>query len=271
MPQKNKLTKDIVLSIIDRYKNGESVSKMSKEYDVDITAIYYQLHKANVKIQSLSECNRKYHIKEDFFNNIDNEKKAYILGLIYADGSHNTKYNTITFSLQEKDRDILDKITNIIQPTKPLMFLKKRKDTHQNQYRLSISNEHISKTLLKYGVIENKSFAIRFPIFIPEHLIHHFVRGYFDGDGCISIYKIKEKYKSCSISIVSNEEFLLSIQDLMVKKLKLNKTKLAKDRRGNNIYSLVYGGKQNCIKIRDWLYKDATIYMERKYKKIYSI
>ena len=53
--------------------------------------------------------------------------------------------------------------------------------------------------------------------------------------------------------------------------LNLSKTKLSKDNRGNNINSLVYGGKQNCLKIRDYLYKDATIFLIRKHDKFYSI
>lgn len=172
--------------------------------------------------------------------------------------------------MQEQDVEILNKITLLLQRDKPLFFNKKRQESHQNSYRLYISSKPMSEKLLSLGMFSDKSFKIRFPN-IHESLFNHFIRGFFDGDGCISTYLLKGKYKSCSFSITSNKFILEEIQVILMKELQLSKTKLARDNRGNNINSLVYGGKQNCIKIRDWLYKDATIYLQRKHDKFYTI
>lgn len=94
---------------------------------------------------------------------------------------------------------------------------------------------------------------------VPKDLIPHFIRGYFDGDGCITSSKSNIKW-----SILGTSNFLSSIQDIMVEKLQLNKTKIYK---AKNIYSLEYKGRKQIKTIKEWLYNDATIFLERKYNK----
>lgn len=270
MSFKSKFPKEILLNIYERYVKGETIINIAKEYSVVPDTIYKQFKNHNIKMLSSTITQRKYKIDNDYFNEIDTEEKAYILGLLYADGTYSKSNNTISLSLQEKDVSILNKINKLFQPDKPLYFIKKKQESHQNQYRLIISSKPICEKLLLMGLMSDKSFKIRFPN-IKECLINHFIRGFFDGDGCISIFLIKNKYKSCSFSITSNKIFLEHIQKIFMSILNLSKTKLSKDNRGNNINSLVYGGKQNCLKIRDYLYKDATIFLIRKHDKFYSI
>lgn len=52
-----------------------------------------------------------------------------------------------------------------------------------------VTNYHLWNTLNNYGCIPNKSLTLKFPdesIFKSKDLIRHFIRGYFDGDGCFS-------------------------------------------------------------------------------------
>lgn len=62
----------------------------------------------------------------------------------------------------------------------------------KNQYRLTINNKHISKRLAELGCGKAKTSVITFPTLeqVPENLIHHFIRGYFDGN-----YKQKNNYE----------------------------------------------------------------------------
>ncbi|MDY4183935.1 MAG: LAGLIDADG family homing endonuclease [Candidatus Onthovivens sp.] len=47
---------------------------------------------------------------------------------------------------------------------------------------------------------------------MPEEYIHHFIRGYFDGDGSISKYQKKENYKySYHINIVGTQDFITKL------------------------------------------------------------
>jgi hypothetical protein len=222
--------------------------------------------------KSQSELQRKYPIQEDFFDEVDTEEKAYVLGLLYADGYNNTNKNDVCISLKEDDVEILNKITKIIQPTKPLFYLDMSPENRgmknsKNQYRLTINNKHISQRLVELGCGKAKTSVIKFPNLkqVPANLTHHFTRGYFDGDGSIS----KGKYPK--IDIVSTPEFLIGLQQFINKNININVTKLNWNRKyiEANICSLQIGGRLQCIRFMEWLYQDATIYLERK-KKVFN-
>ena len=82
--------------------------------------------------------------------------------------------------------------------------------------RWSIVNKHLWFTLYKLGCVPNKSLILKFPklsIFLnPKDLVKHFVRGYIDGDGCISYVKTNPKdinsNYSPSVSILGTKDFL---------------------------------------------------------------
>ena len=218
--------------------------------------------------KSQSELQRKYTIVEDFFDKIDTEEKAYILGLLYADGYNNTDKNDVCISLKEDDVEILNKITNIIQPTKPLFYLDMSPENRgmknsKNQYRLTINNKHISKRLVELGCGKAKTSVIEFPSSeqVPNSLLHHFVRGYFDGDGSVS------NGKWSKVDIISTPEFLIGLQNILKESIGIGITKLNYSRKYSkevNIVSLNIGGRLQCMKFKEWLYKDATIFLKRK-------
>lgn len=256
--------------LFEMFETGNySGNQLSKYFPISQVAINNLLRRNGYDAKSASELKRKYPIQEDFFDVIYTEEKAYTLGLLYADGCNQTDRNSVSLGLKETDKEILDKITSLIQPTKPLKYINtsnQRKnlgfENSQNQYRLIIANKHISQRLVELGCGKAKTHNLTFPTEeqVPSHLIGHFVRGYFDGDGSVSGDKQKQ------FCFVGTIDFLLPLQQILVKELNFSKTKL--DRRhkdiDNNIRSLRYCGVNQCITFRDWLYKDATIYLERK-------
>lgn len=245
---------------------GKQLSELFPISDVAISAL---LRRNGYKAKSQSELQRKYSIVEDFFDKIDTEEKAYVLGLLYADGYNNINRNSVSLGLKESDKEILDKITTLIQSTKPLQYVnissQKKTDgfeNSQNQYRLVIANKHISQKLVELGCGKAKTHNLTFPTEeqVPSHLIRHFVRGYFDGDGSVS------NGKAPKVDIVGTMCFLESLQDVLLHELFFSKTRLNQrhKERNNNIRSLQIGGNKQCIKFREWLYEDATIFLKRK-------
>ena len=124
--------------------------------------------------------------------------------------------------------------------------------------------------LLNNVGIKNKSDV---PEIVPDHLVSHFIRGYFDGDGCISIQNKNNKITGI-FNIMFNEKSLANkIQSILVDKLKISKTKI-NERTGSGdviVYVLSNSGINDLRKIRDFLYKDATIFLERKCQKFSQI
>ena len=254
--------------LFEMYETGNySGNQLTNYFPVSQVAINNLLRRNGYDAKSASELKRKYPIQEDFFDKIDTQEKAYILGLLYADGWNQTDRNVVGIGLKESDKEILDKITSLIQPTKPLGYYKKNKlkrgfENSQNEYRLVIANKRISERLVELGCGKAKTHNLTFPTEeqVPSCLIRHFVRGYFDGDGSVSGDKQKQ------FNLVGTINFLLPLQQILIEELGFSKTKLDQrhKERDNEIRSLRYCGINQCITFRDWLYKDATICMERK-------
>ena len=92
------------------------------------------------------------------------------------------------------------------------------------------------------------------------------MRGYFDGDGCLSKDSKRNRYM---FSVLGTLEFISSYQKILVDICGCNVTKLGQRHpdRCNNNYTMTYGGKQSINNILDFLYKDATVFLDRKYIK----
>ena len=195
-----KNTKDFTEQITSMFINGIKIKKIGIELGFHTDSIRKFLKRNQFKTPNRNEGNRKYEVNHNFFNKIDTEEKAYILGFLYADGYVSTKRNLIGLTLQESDIEIITKINKIIHKDKPLVFINTKKyhpgKNWQNSLRMEIASKQMTNDLVRLGCIPNKTYFLKFPAYeiIPEFLFHHFIRGFFDGDGCISISYRKKFY-----------------------------------------------------------------------------
>ncbi len=208
---------------------------------------------------------RKYDLNENYFEKVDSPEKAYLLGLIYADGCNYTPTNTITFYFQEQDKHILEDIKRLLHYNSPLKEIKPKKEAHHTAFVLTIHSKKISTDLVTLGVVQNKTFKTTFPN-ITKDLFSHFIRGYFDGDGCIIVGKRMER-----VSFVGTDSFINTIQNIFLEELKLSKTVTYKRNKEKNISTCYYKGRNSCKKIREYLYNESTIHFQRKYLKFLSL
>lgn len=258
IPLRNKkekeLSDDFKQEVINMYLLNNSIDKIRILYHVDFSVISNILKENNIKFKKF----RKYSVNENYFEKIDSKDKAYFLGLLIADGYVNEGFQ---LSLQENDKNILNTFMIYIDFKGTLAFKPKLKLQYKNQYSLNIYSNKICTDLSKLGCIPNKSHHTYFPN-IPEEFYSHFIRGVFDGDGCIDKKQNKQSY----FSIIGNKTLIEKIQDVLILNCDLKKLKLYKDKRcKNNIMTLRYGGNRQISKIYNWLYKDCDdLYLERK-------
>lgn len=259
---------------IELYKQYGNINKVSKILNCNSTTLQRRFHDYGVNVKK-----SKYKgFDEEFFHNIDTEEKAYFFGLLMADGNNFTKSYRIVLSLADYDVKIVEKFRDAINSNYPIRLNKSNTKDYPNRHDrkyLQINSKIMSNRLEEIGCMNNKSLIIKFPKdIIPNTLMHHFIRGVFDGDGSISTCKNKKtpNYEYHIFNITGNTPFLLDIQEELIKNCKVNKTKLNSPKRYKNGTSMLcYGGSGNIEKIRSWLYKDATVYIERKYEKFFSI
>ena len=141
------------------------------------------------------------------FEIIDTEEKAYWLGFLYADGSVGSKEDKIELGLAEKDLKHIEKFRDFMNITNKISY---RESTRS--YRISFRSSKCKQDLINKGCIPKKSLILEFPNEkqVPNNLIKHFIRGYFDGDG--SIAKNKNKVRA---TIISTEDFCWGIKNYL--------------------------------------------------------
>ena len=191
-----------------------------------------------------------------YFDEIDTEEKAYWLGFLFADGA-------ITQCQHSYDIELSLKIDDKNHVAKFAKAVGKSYINNNSTYRsrCTLGSKHMFNVLSNYGCTTRKSLTLKFPnqsTFKDKHLIRHFIRGYVDGDGCLS-WGNKE-HTRCAISILGTKDFLTSIRNIFP-----TKTKLRNNSKQNEITKvLTYNGKLG-FDFAKWLYQDSTISLDRKY------
>lgn len=220
----------------------------------------------------LREKNKPEH--EDFFDKIDTEEKAYTLGFIAADGTVQPELNRIKIDIKDIDEDVLVKIQKAIGHTNKLshyLYHNKKFNNSEEFYnvrisRLIISSKQMMLDAQKYGVIPNKTdkLKINFEL-IPEELYFHFIRGYFDGNGCLSFSREKNyndlTYTGSTIFVSQLKQILELYTEGHL--FYLTHRKPDNLENGTIISTYKYSNKI----ILDKMYENATIFLDRKFKK----
>ena len=223
----------------------------------------------------LSRCqyksNRKFKVDEHFFETIDSEEKAYIYGFICADGHVDTKNKRITIALQQQDVELLYKIKRAMHSEHTII----EHIQHRNPYTkanhliceqacISINGKDLVKPLITAGLTTKKTYTLNGSeiSIVPEHLIRHFLRGYFDGDGSVVWGKEYSSGKKYLIGVCGNLNFL---QNTFQKYFPSNNI-ISKSKRSKQCYNWKISDKCKVLEFLNYIYSDASIYLERKYK-----
>jgi hypothetical protein len=256
--------------IIDAYNEKISVKGIAATFGRHEASIYKVLKRGGIVHDVNGTKQRKYVVNHDYFDVIDTEKKAYFLGFAYADGYNCESRGILRFLIAKEDSCVLRVLLNDMDSDYKILYSKSMKNGVFREYAdLSVRSRRISESLSRLGCVQKKTFAIRIPE-IKEELMRHFFRGYFDGDGCFHASKIRPG--NMSFTITSNKIFLKQMQKVLIDRLGLNETKIPTASKSvSDIGVLTYCGKNNILKIRDWMYDGASVFLSRKREKMYSI
>ena len=242
-------------------KNGMTVKDIASYYGMSISTVWKRFKENNLTVDRYT-----YHFNEHYFDKIDSKEKAYLMGLLWADGHNRVKSGEIIIELQENDKDLLEKINRLTENERPLrkIELSKKNERWKNQYRLEWISKYTSGVLELYGMVQNKSLVLEFPDCIEDYLYSAFILGYVDGDGCISLSK-ENRY--ISLSMVGTRMFLNRVSEIINEYLGIEGNINRDERARKPICTLRYGKRDDVNKILNWLYSDMEIFMKRKYDK----
>ena len=222
------------------------------------TALIFKTDPSKLKQYILQQGHVLKTFNDEIFENIDTEEKAYWLGFLYADGYLDETRSALELSLQLSDKEHLDKFYKFVNCTREVKL-----DTYR--CRTSLTSKKLAKSLVKHGCTQKKSFTITFPK-ISTSLLRHFVRGYFDGDGTITFGSKNDlKYSSASLCSGSSDfiEEVVSVFNTQTG----SKCKQKGHKSKSSTLYIVTLKSNLCVTFLNWLYKDATVYMNRKYNR----
>ena len=266
--RKRKMKKYNDIQILKDYNSKVAIKDIMLNYDIKSVKTIYDIKKRNGREHNIP--NKKYQVNENYFEKIDNEEKAYWLGFLYADGNvriHKGRSGILKLKLKQSDKQHIEKFNKCLNSNYPIKdgmeIVKVKKREYKCYYSVvCIYNTKMVKDLYKLGCMNNKTFKIKFPDFLDKELIRHFIRGYFDGDGCVTS---KNKKNNGRINIVSaSYDFLVELNEILIKCVNLTNNKIG-NKKG--CYVLNWCGLTDVENLHPYFYKDSTVYLNRKRKK----
>ena len=220
----------------------------------------------------------KRDIRHGFFKNIQTEIQAYLLGFYVADGSIDEKRKTFRIHLSECDEEIINLYKTFISKDARIF----KQHGHQilgrqgqiylqkNFIGIDITSQELVQSLVDLGFGYNKSYQDLSLPTLSDELIPHFIRGLFDGDGCITVWYVpenksrKERVRAKFDIVQKKSNILFQIQKIFTSQgIESSVNYLKRD----DMYRLSVGSKDSLEKIFKLLYSDANFYLTRKFNK----
>lgn len=232
--------------IIDAYLAGHSINKIDKYSGISHNKIRDILVNNDITIRNTASM-----VNHDAFKNINSHEKAYLLGLIETDGNIRLSNNEINIT-QHKDyylyiKAIMSYVLGNINET-----------NDRNCKKLYCFSNEAVNDLINIGIVENKTYkqtdedSIKLINAIPKEFYPSFIRGIFDGDGCIGFYKDKKGYDNIHFYIAVHTNKLASFIENIIKTV-INKDSVRITYR-NSLYYISLHSKKDIIAFGNYMY-----------------
>lgn len=193
---------------------------------------------------------------------------AYSLGFIAADGNvcHSGRAHTLHIACD--DKDVIEKIKLAMEYKGPI-HTKSRTNNKKISYSLRICDPVIFNDLFALNITERKSLTLEPPKMIPSRYLNDFIRGYFDGDGTVSLrnipYPSRLVVNFYTASLPMAQFLHCKMKDIIGDTFNSNiRKQLAHQKTPYYVISL---GHKAAVKLFHFMYKDSGIFLERKYNK----
>jgi intein-encoded DNA endonuclease-like protein len=241
-----KLTIQQHAALIRDFNRGVARKKLCKKYNLTHQTLYNYASKEIRAIPTRSD----FTLIHNYFEKIDSEAKAYWLGFLYADGNlSQEKYgHVVRIGVAIKDQKHVKAFFQ-----KELCTSNKPTFDKIGCVHFNVHSQQLHKDLKALGCMPAKTFKLKFPE-LPKPLISHFVRGYFDGDGCIT-----NNGKTAAVEFIGTKNMLKTIQSILHRNDKLRAVS-----KNGKIVCFWIGSTSGVQNVYEYLYTGATVFLSRK-------
>lgn len=263
-----------VINLVDK---GKTVSEIAKQLSRSTSSVSSVVKRFNL----IPKKAYKNTVKDSFFDKIDSEEKAYLLGFFIADGCINktTTRSKGRFGINqsEDDKEIVEAYKKHLQIPSKIQIVENQSGVkyRKPQWRIRWTSVHMMKTMENiYNIHSHKTTdtEFEFPInLIPKDLQGHFVRGFIDGDGYVGN---NGQVHNFSVSVVgTSEKFLTTIGNLVSGATGMMYSLYKSKGKTIDYINLRWSSErvdklEKITNLRNYLYNNATIFLSRKKDKI---
>lgn len=261
-----KLTEELQNQIITFYKSKPmGYKEVQEKFHLSLPTISKVLK--NIDKYSKSKIFNP-NLVENFFSIVDSEEKAYFLGLIISDGNifidtKNTNIKrsaSISITLSKDDKYMLENFKQILHTNTNIS------SDGRGCYQIAIRSNTIANDLEKYGVVPKKSFITFLPK-IDKSLYKHLIRGILDGDGNITAHPTELGKFSHKIAFCGSNQLMEDLSTHLYEELKLSYKPKVYSYKDRLLSEFTIGNITDMKTVGNYLYNDATIFLQRKYNK----
>lgn len=255
---------DILNKVLELYQQGKSQTYIEKELNLTRKTIRELLKSKGIEYRDKSQ---QHHIRYNTQINhnafdVLTPECLYWIGMLYSDGHIETvRESGATLTLHENDKNHLEKFKLFLQSNRSIT-----KDNGQCS-RLRFNSKTIINRLVELGFTSNKSITIA-----PHDLLkdsRDFWRGVVDGDGGVYNHYTTKQVSLCGTMETIFEFIIFCTEKLGIKSKYPSPSN--KDGYKKGTLFQVHYYSEDCKKVLDLLYKDSTVYLERKYQSYLEI
>ena len=207
---------------------------------------------------------------------LSGEEKYYIIGLFQGDANHSESTRNrgnIQWEVSIKDSELVYKVEKILsrlvyvsikQRTRNISF----KTGHTYKYTsltLTVCNQSFRNEIKPYVPVGRKCDILVPPFDLSKDMVNHYLRGLYDADGSLGMTGNNFPYMSICVKSEAIKDFICNyMKETLGIRKNINRNKRDK------IYNIMLN-KEFAQVFSNLLYKDASIFLDRKYKKYLEI
>lgn len=218
--------------------------------------------------------------EKHFFDNIDSEEKAYILGFAASDGtvSHDTERGTysLKFVVNSIDTQLLEDFKQSLKSKVKVKTFETTTNLPQGGTCTSemssvlFCSKSLVEGLIDKGVTPRKSLTLNVDYNkIPDKLKRHFWRGLFDGDGTFGLFG---KKKILEVSLTTSKVMAESTKKEILKLFPDFKINFYERKECSGLtYNLIFTTQKDGFSFLEYMYEDCNIKLNRKFEKYKTI
>ena len=259
-----KVTEELKKEIIEFYKSKPmSFGCVQKKYNLSFPTVKKILINEKTYPKNLVY---NPELCENYFQDINDEYKAYFIGLIISDGNvfeptnGIDKQSSISITLDNSDKYILEEFKVCVKSNNKIA------EDGRGCSQIAVRSNKMANDLSKYGVIPRKTLFTYLPK-INDEFMPHLIRGILDGDGSIGAHRIKSGRFLHYISFCGTHKLMEDISEYLTNKLNLKTKPKVYDYKNRHLSEISIRSIDDMVLVGDFLYENSNIFLKRKKEK----